>query len=154
YPPEEAGILDGLANAYVYRYYHAREAGARGRDEDLQHARELLQQAIALRPTVKRGYFPLGELAVGERQPRRALELARRGLEAPGADLEGWIFYGRALSMLGRHEEAIAAYRKYLEVRSSAVVAWLNMGNSYSRLGNWSEAQACFRRVLELDPDH
>ncbi|HWM91222.1 MAG TPA: tetratricopeptide repeat protein [Thermoanaerobaculia bacterium] len=56
---------------------------------------------------------------------------------------------GLARSLLGRHEEAVAAYRKALEMDPNHMAVLLNLADAESALGHREEADRLYRRILE-----
>jgi len=60
----------------------------------------------------------------------------------------------RALSTLGRHREALAAYERLLAFRPDNPAALLNRGNALRSLRRIEEAIESFRRALEVKPGY
>lgn len=61
---------------------------------------------------------------------------------------------GNALSVLGRHDEAIAHFRKSLEYADDNDCCWKNLGDSYRALGDSGQARLCAERALKSNPGH
>lgn len=61
---------------------------------------------------------------------------------------------GNALQMLGRLDEAVAAYRRALELQPDFVDAHRNLGKTLQAQGRVDEAEKCYQQVLRLKPDH
>lgn len=152
YDPEKAGILSGLANAHIERFYHARNPADRGRPQDLAAARTLLNETIRLRPTYSQAYFRLAELLLTEGRAEEALAQTLRGLAQPGADEEGHFYLGAALVELRRFPEAIEAYQLHLNRRPASRETLRNLANALCLAGRWSEAEPLYERLTRLDP--
>jgi tetratricopeptide (TPR) repeat protein len=73
-----------------------------------EKAAEHLKKAISLDPRFKYGetYFCLGEALLAAGRPDEALEYLKAGLSINNTSIEGLYQYARALSMLGRKDEA------------------------------------------------
>jgi tetratricopeptide (TPR) repeat protein len=59
---------------------------------------------------------------------------------------------GNALSVLGRFDEAIAAYRDALELHPEFVECWKNLGSVYHNRGDHQAARSAYERALALQP--
>jgi len=60
---------------------------------------------------------------------------------------------GTALRLLGRYEDAIAAFKKALDREPMNLFAHLGLAASYVSLGRQEEAHAEAAEVLKLDPE-
>jgi len=93
-------------------------AAAKG---DLATALQQFEKAAALDPGDAVVLEKIGFLQLGARRPDRALEFFEKSVEVAGAkDPRGgslaWLGAGMALDLLGRRQEAIAAYKKVIEL--------------------------------------
>ena len=77
----------------------------------------------------------------------RALEIS-----PSDPDVHGW--YAQRLSMLGRHDEAIAESRRACELDPNAVYRGVNVGRSLYRARRYDEAIEQFHGVIERNPDN
>jgi tetratricopeptide (TPR) repeat protein len=59
---------------------------------------------------------------------------------------------GFSLSVLGKHDEALACFDKILEANPNHYMAWGNKGLVYHALGRHEEALACIEKVIEIKP--
>jgi len=66
---------------------------------------------------------------------------------------DAWRGKGAALSLLGRHDESIAATSKALELQPDDFKAWSNKGKACMELSRNEEALRAFERASELRPD-
>ena len=55
--------------------------------------------------------------------------------------------------MMGRQEEALAAFKKAAELNPDSAEAKINLGNAYAVNGQFPEAIALYKKALELKPD-
>ncbi len=82
--------------------------------------------------------------------PNAPVEANRRWVTFHSAQYgSGW-----ALTLLGRHREALAIYERELVVDPTSVNAMLAMGGSLTTLGRIDEAEIVFRRALAQVGDH
>jgi tetratricopeptide (TPR) repeat protein len=65
---------------------------------------------------------------------------------------EAWSNKGVILGILGRYEEAIAAYNNAIVINPQYAEAWSNKGKALSRLGLQEEAKEAFEKAHEIDP--
>ncbi len=86
----------------------------------------------------------------------RNLRILKRMLVENPEDAVSLFHLGETLSMLGNHEEAVAAYEKSLAIqglpREIRPVAIQNLASSMIKVGKHEEALRLLRRVQELDP--
>jgi Flp pilus assembly protein TadD len=61
-----------------------------------------------------------------------------------------WNNKGVALSVLGRHEDAIRCYHKAIEIESGYATAWKNKGMALKALGLDDEADLAINNAREL----
>lgn len=121
--------------------------------EDLEDARDALEEAVSLSPTDE---FSLANLALVYeklRDYRRALELYERALTV-GAEID-WILQRRAavLAECGRYAEAKTTLKRYLSLASDDATQWVALGILHSDDEEYDEAFACYQRAEEIDPD-
>ena len=61
-------------------------------------------------------------------------------------------YKGKALSELGKHEEAISVFKLYLEKENHDEFGWLSLGEEYVELEKFNEALDCYEKALKLNP--
>ena len=104
-----------------------------------------LAKALALDPSLSRAAALLGTLENREGRPDAALAVSDASLAAVfDADVEN--NRGISLMLLGRSEEAAAAFRKAASVKKSVKFS-NNLGLALCRLGRYDEAYAAFAGV-------
>ncbi len=147
--PTFAPAQAGLADTYVLlsTYYALTPA------EAFPPARAAAERALVLDPDLPEAYASLGAVhlsfdwdfsAAGDAY-RRALELG------PGyATAHQW--HAELLSILGRHEEAVAEGRRAWELDPLSPIINAALGQRLNAAGRWEEALEQFGQALELEP--
>jgi len=77
----------------------------------------------------------------------------RRGLELNPQDALGRNWHGGYLSLLGRHDEAIAEHERARELDPLSLIVNANLTRALYWARRYDEAIAQARKTLELDPD-
>ena len=96
----------------------------------------------------------LGLLAYQRREYEAAARLIGESIAVRGDDPASRSNYGNALTMLGRLEEAEAAFRSAVALDARFADAWFNLANVLRERQRFADADAAYRRVIELRPDH
>jgi serine/threonine-protein kinase len=109
-----------------------------------------LDRAIALDPSVSRGYEGLARLYMETRRPAAQLAAARRGLDADPYSYLAVVEMALALNTNGRCDEAIELLRPLKSLTPPPGVAGVVMGQCYITLGMWPEALAELRWSVQL----
>lgn len=60
----------------------------------------------------------------------------------------------KALSLLGKHHEAIREYSQLIESNRSDATSYAGKGAVLHQQGRFCEAITCFRRAIEIEPNH
>ena len=119
-------------------------------------ALEVLQSALALRPSdpviwIEKAWV---ELELGE--PEASMESARRGLDVPSQNPE---YQARCLDVLalglsatGKHDDAVAAGEEAVAKQPGVFWILLHQAQNLLRAGRFEEAAAASREVLTLAP--
>jgi serine/threonine-protein kinase len=121
--------------------------------EYMPRARELALKALEIDSELADGHGLLGwirwyydyDYAAGEREARLATELDSTSASA-------WDYYGLVLSMLGRDDEAIAAFRRAIEL--DPVTPWILSDFCWILLNarKYREVLEVANTAIELDP--
>jgi serine/threonine-protein kinase len=111
-------------------------------------ARRHLEELVARSPRNIWGLDKLGnlELLVGDAARAERLYLNMIRLQPQRSYYTN---VGLARSLLGRNEEAVAAYRQALELAPGHIAATLNLADAELALGRDGEARSLYRQVLE-----
>ncbi len=117
-------------------------------------AKALAQRALALDQTLGEAYSALGWcLAMYDWTWEAAVAQLERGFELDPANERGSLYYSYVLSMLGRHNEAIAVANRAAQLAPLVLPTVTHVGTVSLLAGRYREAVSHFVRSLELDPD-
>jgi len=139
----------GLAAAHsVYPWYghlEPRKAAASAKEE--------ADKALQLAPDLAEGHAVMGAICfeydfdclAGEQHLRRSIDLKPSCAEA-----RHW--YGDLLSVLSRHDDALAQAILTLRLEPLSVLYQLRLARILAEAGRYHEASEAFTRALEMDP--
>jgi len=65
-----------------------------------------------------------------------------------------WSNKGKALSSLGKNEEALKCYDRSLEINPNSTFGWSNKGLALYYLGKTEQAIECYSKALEFDSNY
>jgi TolB-like protein/DNA-binding winged helix-turn-helix (wHTH) protein/tetratricopeptide (TPR) repeat protein len=147
--PEFAPAYSALSETYLV----AGAYSAIPTEEALSRGRAAAARALQLDDTLASAHYALAtahtwydwDFGGAEREFRRAIELNPN-------DSLGRSWHGGYLSLLGRHDEAIAEHERAREIDPLSVVANVTLTRALYRARRYDEAIAQARRTLELDP--
>ena len=92
--------------------------------------------------------------AVGLEKYDEALPFIEKLMAKEGETNSGdLIYYGQALSGLGRHEEAIAKFHKAIEVDNKNFMPYQHISETYTKMGNEDKAIEFSQKYLDLNPN-
>ena len=103
--------------------------------------------------TFARGYALAAALALFEEVPQKALDIAGHALQLAPGIIEALDVQARALTRLGRIDEAIDIYLQIIERTPDQPSAYHNLARLYVSLGQHQQAVDYFRQALARDPD-
>ena len=140
-PKDRIGVLDELRRV--------KELAAQG---DWPAAGALARRILSVNPQIGQAriasansYRAAGDFAA-------AVAELHAGLERQGDDEQMLALLGETLSLVGRHDEALAAFQGCLAVQPANPASHNNLGLALSNLGRVDEAEAAYRRASALDP--
>jgi len=147
--PEFAPAYSGLSDTYLV----AGAYSAMPTEEALTRGRAAAAKALQLDDTLASAHYALAtahtwydwDFAGAERE-------FRRGLDLNPNDSLGRSWHGGYLSLLGRHDEAIAEHERAQELDPLSVVASVTLTRALYRARRYDEAITQAQRTLELDP--
>ena len=126
-------------------------------DED-QHAAQVLEQAIKLDPNNAEAHLRLGmSYAALDRKPesddeyKKAIDLFKKRVESDPKDASAFFYLGEGYNFLHRDEDAARNYREATQLNEKDEEAWYQLGMSLIKLARYSEAVNAFQKALELD---
>jgi len=146
--PEFAAAYSGLSETYLV----AGAYGAVPTEEALTRGKAAAAKALQLDETLARAHYALATAytwydwnwADADREFRRGLELSPN-------DALGRNWHGGYLTLLGRHEEAIAEHQRALELDPLSAIINANLARAPYRARRYDDAIAQARKALELD---
>jgi TolB-like protein/Tfp pilus assembly protein PilF len=141
----------GLADAYLLLPIYLRDVDSRAMYREAESA---ARRALSLDPTLAEAHASLGGVRMwghydwdgAEGQLIQAIELS-----PAYATAHHW--YSLALSVLGRHEEALAAAGRALQLDPLSVIINQNLGQVLRWAGQYDAAISQYERTLELSSD-
>jgi len=146
--PEFAAAYSGLSETYLV----AGAYGAVPTEEALTRGKAAAAKALQLDETLARAHYAMATAytwydwnwADADREFRRGLELSPN-------DALGRNWHGGYLTLLGRHEEAIAEHQRALELDPLSAIINANLARALYRARRYDDAIAQARKALELD---
>jgi protein O-GlcNAc transferase len=134
----EAALEQGMA---LHRQFRLDEAGV------------LYEQVLRSHPENFRAVYLLGVIALQKSDPQRADGLLGRAAAIDPHSASAHNDYGRAQILLGRPDQALAAFDRAIGINSNHSVAHINRGDVLYDLMQYEAALASYDRALELKPD-
>ena len=120
----------------------------------LAEAEARYRQLLAREPRHPGALHYLGLLAYQRQEYGAAARLIGESIAARDDDPAALSNYGNALAMLGRLDNAEAAFRSAVALDPRFADAWFNLANVLRDRQRLADADAAYRRVIELRPDH
>ena len=150
FDPHYAEAYAGLANCYVVMPL----LSAVPADDAYSKARQAADKAVALGDSVAQAHLAAAEVRlyldwnfpVAEKEFRRAVELD------PG-DPQAHQWYAEFLSLMSRHQEAVAQIQSALRLDPSSMIIHHQAGQIFRTARMYTEALEEFRRALMIQPN-
>jgi tetratricopeptide (TPR) repeat protein len=120
----------------------------------LGEAEPIYRSVLSLTPADFQPLYLLGMLKLQQGDPGEAVRLLTAAIDRRPDAPDALATLAGAFHMLGRHEEALAAFDKVLRGGPNDVEALYNRGVVLSALGREQEAVASYNRALRINPDH
>ncbi|MEM4204514.1 MAG: tetratricopeptide repeat protein [Candidatus Methanomethylicaceae archaeon] len=76
----------------------------------------------------------------------------RKALELNPNFSDAWANLAYTLVMMGKYEDALAAFRRALELNPTPTIHYHNIGRVYAILGKYPESTKCFNSLCKADP--
>jgi predicted O-linked N-acetylglucosamine transferase (SPINDLY family) len=134
----DAALEQGMA---LHRQYRLDEAGV------------LYEQVLQSHPENFLAVYLLGIIALQKSDPARADGLLARAAAIDPQSARAHNEYGRAQILLGRPEQALAAFDRAIAINPEHSAAHLNRGDVLNDLKQYEAAVASYDRALELKAD-
>jgi TolB-like protein len=149
--PAYAQAYAGLADAHELA---ATYAGAQPR-EALSRAMAAARRALELDPTLEEPHTSLGVICGSYLWKwDECLQHFEQALERNGSSALAQKGYGEVLSLLGRHDEALAAAGRAVSLDPLSPLMSANLGVTYHRARRYDDAARETRKALDLDPHY
>ena len=113
-------------------------------------ARQLLNQALALRPESAEAWNELGGVELASGSPTRAISCYQKALHIKPDLTYALLNSAEAYAQMGNDSEAEAAYRRVLSLDPNSAEANNGLGLSLARQNHIPEAKAAFERAIEI----
>ncbi len=141
---ELAGDIE-ILNEHIDVLIHGGEAAL---------AETVAQAHTDAHPKDSRGWALLADTLLAQQKARPALKIADQMLREDDEDAGAYEKRGRALSMLGRNDEALEALRRAVALDGENVTTLLALGAALAKSGNVDEAALQFRAAYKQAPDN
>jgi tetratricopeptide (TPR) repeat protein len=138
---------------YAYWQQKGRALQGAGRHEE---ARDALLQTVKFRPDRVDAWRQLGSVYMDLGCPRDALSAFNQSIDL-GADydyVKSWVGRARALSRLGRDQQALRAYDRVIRMDPDHFEARFNKAGLLRKLARWEEALVAVEEAESLRPDN
>lgn len=149
FAPDYAEAYAGLANSYIVLPMLSTVST----EDTYLKARQAAAKAIAIDDSLAQGHLAAAEIKLycdwdfrgAEKEFRRALDL-----DANDAQSHQW--YAEFLSLMGRHQEAIAQIQAAEHLDPSSMIIHHQAGQTYQAARMYPEALQEYRRALMIQP--
>ena len=149
--PANAQAYSGLSQSYLMIGIF----GLRPSKEIYPKARAAAMKAIEIDPTTADAHGVLAEIATGYDRDWAVAELEyKRALQLNPSSSAIHTWYADYLSLMGRHDEAIAELHRSHELDPVSIVSEAFFGFLYYRARRYDEAIAVCQKALELVPKY
>ncbi|MEZ6195856.1 MAG: protein kinase [Planctomycetota bacterium] len=122
------------------------------KEDRLDEAREALAEALTHEFLGADDLMAASTHLIALGEPARALELLDTRPDIAGNSAGCWHQRGRALDLLGRYEESLAAFERCFELRPRGEGAASNVIVLNLKLQRWEKALEAYEEAMRLDP--
>lgn len=127
-------------------------AAAHHQLEKYETALDVLNQAIALDPTVLEAYSLKGDMLTGAKQYQEAIACYEKVLSFNPENSLAWNNKGVALYGLGHYDKALICYDRALSIHPTDAETLSNKANALTQLKRYPEALSLYDQALQIDP--
>jgi YD repeat-containing protein len=147
--PNYAEAYAGLANCYVVMPM----LSTLPTDDSYLKARQAAEKALALNDSVAEGHLAAAELKLySDRNFTGAETEFRRALELDSNDAQAHQWYAEFLSLMGRHQEALAEIHMAQHLDPLSMIIHHQAGQVYQNARMYPEALLEYRKTLMIQP--
>ncbi len=136
-----------LANIYLFQ---SEQPKATVSHQDAIHE---FQEVIRIKPNHESAYLKIGQIYLREKEPEKAAEYLRKGIETAGASDDYYFYLAQAYQQSGKNKEALDAALRAVQLNPAPNNTEF-LENLLSESGRTKEAVDIYRRVLEMDADN
>jgi tetratricopeptide (TPR) repeat protein len=122
-------------------------------EDRFYEARQVVQQALRLKPTHAAAVYILGLIEMASGSLEEAAKVIKRTTELEPKVPDPYYFLGVTYEQLGRHEEAAEAFRAALAIKPDLQSALDALIQALGTSGRQEEAIEVVRRRLSLEPE-
>lgn len=122
--------------------------------DDFLHAVPAYEEVIRMRENYIDAYKNLAIVYVKTKEPEKAVEVCKKGLEFEKEDYTLYYIAGTAYMSMKKFEESLFYLEKALELNPNHSQLYNNLGTSYVTIGNLEKAYENFSKASELDPEN
>ncbi len=146
-------VKKALAMDDSISYAHTLLAGFYSMRREYDKAIAEGERAVALDPGGSVAYSAYASALLFACRPEEAIPLFQKAIRLnPNAAANYFVFFGIALRMTGRFEEAVSAYKNALQSAPDNISAHLGLVVANSMMGREKEARAESEEVLRINP--
>jgi Tfp pilus assembly protein PilF len=142
-------LLDGNSSDYELHFFLALAYGGQGNDE---LAELELEKAIAIKSDYFEPWQSLCFMALKNKDLQKALQCARRCVDANPKMSEAWGLMGYVCNYRKEYQQAIDPLVRAVRLDSANAGAYFELGSAYERIGRYDDAANTFRTVLRIKP--
>jgi eukaryotic-like serine/threonine-protein kinase len=150
---ERAIVLQpDYAEAYAELSLALRDyAGVGGGPRDSARIRSTAFKAVELDSDLAEAHNAVGAASMDDWQWERAEQAFRRAMDLNPQSLDTCSCYATLLSILGRHDEAVALLQRAAKVNPLQAGSFANLGMRLYEARRYAEAENAFRRTLDME---
>lgn len=113
-------------------------------------ARQAFLEALSLNPELTEALLGQARLAVQDREPLKALELADRILKQDSSAIEAWLLKGDLLTTLRRYPEAIDAFDQTIKVNPKLIRPYIGRAEIHLEMNQLDKAAQDIQVLKDL----
>ncbi len=116
-------------------------------------AENVLYRALQLAPTFDDARLDMARVLKEQDRVEDAVDCTGEVVERSPRHAPAWYLHASLLAIVGRYEEALAAYERAIALRAYNPPAYIGMGHLLKTLGRQAEGIEAYRTAIEQQPD-